>query len=178
MPNDKKIYCGTDKDGVFFSNDYGKTWNKTSLIDFQIVPVTFDQAQLQSEWTDFKGEPGVGYFGGNRAYINFIVDSFYYSDIRSTDAYDLKDTCNKYQGYEYAAGKYKFENDLIYLSGNWTDKSYKNILTYGCFNIGKFELVYKYKYYSNGVLALELISPPSLPKNSTGMKEKLFLFKK
>ena len=177
IERDTKIFCGTDKSGVYLSTNNGINWSQTTLVNKDIHEIAFEITNLVGEWTDFKMEPMTGYFAGSIISINFQNDSFYYNNIRFSDVMSF-DTCYYNNGIEYSSGIYRYNDSLIHFSGYWTDKTYKNILTYGCFNIGKFELTYTYKYYSNNILELDLINPKQLPPNTTGIKTKLFLIKK
>ncbi len=130
---------------------------------------------IKGQWTDFvRPKRPVGYFGMNSITIRFTSDSFFYYNNRWSDVIS-NEPCPYYSGEEYACGKYAINDGLLNLVGNWTDKSYKNIKTSGCYNDGIFEITYRCEILEKKKFQLSLLDSAS--KYRTGVKKNLILYK-
>jgi len=171
VANDSLVFCGTEKYGLYVSTNDGLDWTQSPLINLEIKPEKFKKKMLKGHWDDYIVSP---LMEGNLVMIAFSADSFFYHNLRYSDVYEKP--CSKYFGEEFASGEFTIDDNIIYLSGYWTDNTYKNILTKAPCNAGEFGLKYHYEYYSNHMLHLKLIEPAQLPY--TGVKAELYLYKK
>lgn len=171
ISNDSLVFCGTKKYGLYVSSNYGLDWTQSSLINLEIKPKKFEKKQIKGHWEDFVLPP---LMEGNLVTITFSADSFFYNNSRYSCIVDKP--CSRYVGVEFASGEFTVDDNYIYLSGYWTDKTYNNILTEAPCNAGEFGLKYQYEYYTNHMLHLRLIE--SVQAVYIGVKSELYLYKK
>lgn len=114
---------------------------------------------LTGEWTDFTPKEGVMYFAASKLEIKFTRDSFYYHMNKWSDVVNVRDTCQYENEDVYAAGRYMIRQNVLLLSGKWTNGLYNTTNMSLCNDTGKFELVYDVDIQSKNIMELKLKSP-------------------
>lgn len=93
--------------------------------------------------------------GGYYYSLTLQNDSFFYSVKGYTDVIG-SDTCVDLDASwrEYASGIFYTVNNKIYFEGYWTDSTYGNKKEKGCFNTGRYDISYFYKWADKDTIIL------------------------
>lgn len=129
------------------------------------IPVSVYAERLKGDWADCKY-----LFGKGITFFTSPIENHYFRFIGS-DSFNLEltwfnddasDSCYWSGNYSYIAGKYRIDDDRIFLKGNYyTDSSYTVEKNTGCDPVGNYDGEYLGNF-CNDTLVLERLKPALL----------------